>query len=553
MANKAELRQFIMNYFSDDELSALAFDYFPEVLNSFAAGMTKSQKVIELIGYCERRDLMDNLHAALAIIRPEPYQELIDSLPTLQSEGRSEGRDPNRIFLSHANQDAGFAHQLADDLRRHGYDIWIAPGSILPGEKWVDAIERGLETSGIFLLVMTSNAANSRWVKDESSYAIDLENKGEIRLITLDVAEGKLPPMWRVRQHIPFRQDYDEGLRQLLGVLHTRNLSLPKPVGRNLPPSPQSKILKWMAALGVFIVLLVGSIFIYDQLNSPEESIAVQPELTNTVTIVEVTRIVSVTEARPVVDEPTALPTITPQPSHTLIPTTPPTRPNPIQQPTNPIGSAATESVVTRSFPTPRGSVVRTVTPTPTSTLTPSPTPTATPELPTITPTDEVIAYEEYVGIRDESNAIYVEVPVEWFNIERSNWFDDNGLLLGSQLIASTNINAYAAGYTTPGVEIMASAILDFEGIESLPDYYDFSAVCIYDGRFPYDDSLYIGVYDQYSNCDGQGSMITVLAAEPNDQSYAIIVLVQAVTTADIDAQSHVWNTFKVVGALPGQ
>ena len=34
MANKAELRQFIMTYFSDDELNALCFDYFPEVLNN---------------------------------------------------------------------------------------------------------------------------------------------------------------------------------------------------------------------------------------------------------------------------------------------------------------------------------------------------------------------------------------------------------------------------------------------------------------------------------------------------------------------------------------
>ena len=41
--------------------------------------MTKSQKVIRLLSYCERRDLMENLHAALAILRSEPYQQLIDS------------------------------------------------------------------------------------------------------------------------------------------------------------------------------------------------------------------------------------------------------------------------------------------------------------------------------------------------------------------------------------------------------------------------------------------------------------------------------------------
>lgn len=69
MAEKAELRQFIMSYFSDDELNTFCFDYFREVLNNFTVGMTKSQKVIDLIGYCERRDLMENLHAALATLR----------------------------------------------------------------------------------------------------------------------------------------------------------------------------------------------------------------------------------------------------------------------------------------------------------------------------------------------------------------------------------------------------------------------------------------------------------------------------------------------------
>jgi hypothetical protein len=37
------------------------------------------------------------------------------------------------VFISHANQDAQFAHRLADDLRRLGAQVWIAPESIRPG------------------------------------------------------------------------------------------------------------------------------------------------------------------------------------------------------------------------------------------------------------------------------------------------------------------------------------------------------------------------------------------------------------------------------------
>jgi hypothetical protein len=39
-----------------------------------------------------------------------------------------------QVFISHAEEDAGFAHRLADDLRRLGVEVWIAPESILPGE-----------------------------------------------------------------------------------------------------------------------------------------------------------------------------------------------------------------------------------------------------------------------------------------------------------------------------------------------------------------------------------------------------------------------------------
>ena len=80
MINKAELRHFIMQTFSDHELEELCFDYFPEVLNEFAAGMNKSQKVIALIGHAERRGRMDHLLAALERLRPAAYREHLSQL-----------------------------------------------------------------------------------------------------------------------------------------------------------------------------------------------------------------------------------------------------------------------------------------------------------------------------------------------------------------------------------------------------------------------------------------------------------------------------------------
>jgi len=162
--------------------------------------------------------------------------------------------------------------------------------------------------------------------------------------------------------------------------------------------------------------------------------------------------------------------------------------------------------------------------------------------------------YENFVGIYDDSQAVYVEVPVEWVEVDGSNWIDeDDGTVLGSELMAAPNLNEFSTTYTTPGVQILAGAYFGDTTMGELVDFFDFSADCTYDGRFDYSDPVYTGVYDQYSNCAGAGSVIIVLAAEPAAQNYSVIVLVQAVTEADLGALDHILNTFNVVGTLPGQ
>jgi hypothetical protein len=91
-----------------------------------------------------------------------------------------------QVFISYATKDAEFAHRLADDLKRLGVPVWIAPESIRPGESWVSAIERGLEESSHVVVVLTPAALESRWVKKETDIAIARERKGRIQVIPLN-------------------------------------------------------------------------------------------------------------------------------------------------------------------------------------------------------------------------------------------------------------------------------------------------------------------------------------------------------------------------------
>jgi formylglycine-generating enzyme required for sulfatase activity len=242
----ADLRQFILQAFSDEELETLVFDYFPEVIADFGRGMSQNRKAILLIGHCGRRGRMDDLRAALARERLQAWQQVFAGVTPDEKSSFSEKtrflneRDPRQVFISHATADAAFAHLLAGDLRAEGWRVWIAPESIRAGEKWVEAIDRGLEESGSFLVVLTPAAVASRWVRTETSAAIGMEHRDLIRFLPLDVAECQPPALWTQYQYLPFRESYEVGLDELLRWLEQDPLPNPPPKGEGVrSPSPR--------------------------------------------------------------------------------------------------------------------------------------------------------------------------------------------------------------------------------------------------------------------------------------------------------------------------
>lgn len=235
------IRDFIVAHFDDEELKHLSFDYFPDAYHEFTTGMRKSQMVQILLESCRRQKRLPALLAALERERPRQYA--VYFAEEVQSAAASpqpiEPAVPNskQVFISYAHQDATFAQKLATDLRQNGRSVWIAPGSIRPGEKWLEAISRGLVESGVFVLVLTDTAVASPWVRDETNVAIELSKEGKLRFIPLEVESCDIPPLWRVYQRIPFQASYEAGLRALLAELDPDHVApLPDPSPRRLEP-----------------------------------------------------------------------------------------------------------------------------------------------------------------------------------------------------------------------------------------------------------------------------------------------------------------------------
>ncbi len=227
----AKIRRFLQERFNDEELNHLCFDYFPTVQNDFTVGMRKGQKVQMLLEHCHKQRRWPALMAALERERPETYAEQFAAPPLVEPPRQGSTpikRNPRQIFISHTHQDAEFAQRLAVDLQAHDWPVWIAPDSIRPGEKWVEAINRGLEESGIFLLVLTPDAVNSRWVKSETNIAVQWEHEGKMRFIPLRMQTNDVPntpALWQGYQQIPFQEDYKAGLLALFTELEPRAIA----------------------------------------------------------------------------------------------------------------------------------------------------------------------------------------------------------------------------------------------------------------------------------------------------------------------------------------
>ena len=222
-----KLRKFIKEYFSPDELNTLLLDYFRPVYDDLTNGMTKSQQILLLIEFCHNQNKFEQLLAAIKrekqFFQPENYAQLQNPAVFIPQLPATINRNPHQIFISYANQDSEIAQRLASDLKANNWKTWIASESIRPGEKWNDAINRGLFECGKFLLLLTPHALASTYVRDETNAVIHYKSRGEkIDILPIQIksiSEIELPWNWLTYQRLPFPNDYEAGFETLLDLL----------------------------------------------------------------------------------------------------------------------------------------------------------------------------------------------------------------------------------------------------------------------------------------------------------------------------------------------
>ncbi|HEY7071233.1 MAG TPA: S1C family serine protease [Acidimicrobiales bacterium] len=154
-------------------------------------------------------------------------------------------------------------------------------------------------------------------------------------------------------------------------------------------------------------------------------------------------------------------------------------------------------------------------------------------------------SYQGFVTVTDDSGTVQVDVPDTWTDVDGAPE-DINGVSTPS-VWASPDIQSYMDSWTTPGMQFAASDQYHAADIDSVLDLLAPTGQCTSAGRSEYSDPMYVGRYDQWTDCGGTGTQYFVVAAAPADDSYLAVVVVQVTSDADLDALDHILDTFQVV------
>ena len=168
---------------------------------------------------------------------------------------------------------------------------------------------------------------------------------------------------------------------------------------------------------------------------------------------------------------------------------------------------------------------------------------------------ETVAKYDEYVLVQDDYGAIQVSVPAAWSEIDGSAWVD-SGDIIGASITAAASLDNFNAYYSEPGVFFGATDdIAELGGYIQLLDVYrDWAREddCTFEYREDYEDPAFEGAFDVFSNCLDSEGVLVILSAKPHSStSPLVLVMVQIMSDADLDALDEILNTFDVIGPLP--
>lgn len=121
-----------------------------------------------------------------------------------------------KAFFSYSHDDKNTATKIAEALRTGGIDVWLDTWEILPGDSLIQKIfEEGLAGADAFLVLISKNSINSRWVRQELDVALIKRIEGITRILPL-IMDGVQPPdHLRPLRWVDMSGDFNNAVREI--------------------------------------------------------------------------------------------------------------------------------------------------------------------------------------------------------------------------------------------------------------------------------------------------------------------------------------------------
>ena len=247
------------------------------------------------------------------------------------------------IFISYSRKDEAFARRLATSLEEMGSEVWIDVDDIPSGQKWSTAIQQGLDSAEIMLVILSPDSMASVNVEDEWQYFIDHKKP----VIPILLREAKIHFQLNRIQWVDFlNQPYERALNDLHQELSQKGADIRRPadvtavsysrsdvqryaesvaeeVKVEKPAQAKSSSLPMQLIVGVGIGALAAIAVMFVVLSSGNDNPNLEVEASETVVAENVQA--TATGEPTATDEPTNAPTATDEPTATIAPTNTPT------------------------------------------------------------------------------------------------------------------------------------------------------------------------------------------------------------------------------------
>jgi predicted secreted protein len=154
-------------------------------------------------------------------------------------------------------------------------------------------------------------------------------------------------------------------------------------------------------------------------------------------------------------------------------------------------------------------------------------------------------AYDDYLLVEDDTEQVEVEIPAEWTDVDTRLAVRGDREVPG--IWASTDLEALSDGYVEPGVQVDLRTATSPEKLFELLDSDNAAeASCSGPQTFDYDDGLYQGTAELWTDCTETGAALLELVVLRAGNQY-VTVEIQMSSEADVDAALRALDTFAAV------